>query len=480
MKQFSEKEMKKALRNELEISDTVEQRMQETYEMLGAGEHRKVYRPMRGRRWTVVFAATMLAVSTSVIALAANGFFTKEFQQNGKKSAYKFEVNYELTPYDMEAELKYLPEGFALKDSTSPYGGKIKNDETGANIGCYVYNAAQLDEMEELKFANVTSVDKTEIQDMEAHIVTMQGEVSTREILLFNEQEGYVAAIYCIEEEPNVPLSELKKTAEHMEITKLETQTAYLSQKEKEQREKGRKQAEAQMAREFAGGVSKENICEPGEELSDRYAKENIENGFGTEEQWGDIRFTVQDVEIRDSLPLTEFGPENYADYENEVKMWVNADGTLKPRERKRYKIDEYGITAEEAYMTEQGVKSKYVLVKMKAENMLNTGKDNVYVAPMMKYLTEEADGHYSYPKERFDTKNYGLQSELPVAFDKFEGADSREDKKEFLMRNMGAGEELEYTLVYIVDEDRLSDMYLCFFTEHSESDYWKYVKLSK
>lgn len=479
MRELSRKEIKRALRSEVCIPDVVENRIEETYRMIGAKKVRRSNDPIKRRKWAVLAATAVFAVSTSVIALGANGFFTKDIEQKENKVAYKFNIEYELTPYDVEVQLRYLPEGFKLKGEDSPRGGKIINDKTGANLGCYVYNAAQLDEMNGLKFENVIDVKKMRIRDMEAHIVTEHGEEYTREILLFNEQEGYVAAVYCMEKEMHVPLKELEKVAEQMEITKLSTQTAYMSKEEKRMREEGRKNAFEKDAEQFANGVPEEYVREKGEKLSDSCIAKWVKEGLGTSEEYGDIRFTVLDVEVKDSLPLSEFGREHYPNYDRDIKPWVKADGTLKARERRKYDVNEAGVRKDEAKLTEQNVKSKYVLVKLRAENMLDTRAESVFLAPRVQYLQKEADGHYSYPKEMFDTKDYGLQYELPIASDAFGGADDREGQKEIFIRNIEAKETLEYTLVYVADEDRLADMYVCFFADHSDSEYYRYVKVT-
>lgn len=477
MKQFSEKEMKKALQSELQLSDTVERRMQETYEMLDAGESRKIYRPARGRRWTVVFAAAVLAVSTSVIALAANGFFTKEFTQAKEKAVYNFAVDYEMTPYDVEVMPGYLPEGFELKGEESPYSGKIHNDETGAGLLVCAFNAAELDELV-LDYEDIESVEKTTLHDMEAHI--LKSKTNSDTLLLFNEAEGYVVQVAEIAgagKEDQLSGEELKKVAENLEIRKLDTQIAYRSTEE-EQREK----EEAEEIREkriewFRKGVADENVFEVGEETIPAEMS-RTETDAGASEGGMNIRYTVLDVEVSDSLPLSEFGPENYDDYENTIKPWVNEDGTLKARERNRWERDAAGADVEGSAAVETDVKSKYVVVKMKARNTLDTV--DIFVSPFMKYLNEEPDGHYSYPTECFSTFNYDLQYGYPIGFDKNEGGEDKVQNHRFNFHSIGQKEEIEYTLVYVVDEDQLDHMYLEFYAEYGDDVPRSYVKLSK
>ena len=85
----------------------------------------------------------------------------------------------------------YIPKGYELK-TEGPYEGKIHNDETGKGITVMPFNAANLDDMKTRDFSNVLNVEKMEIQNMEAHVITYEKMGETlQDILLFNEADGY-------------------------------------------------------------------------------------------------------------------------------------------------------------------------------------------------------------------------------------------------------------------------------------------------
>ena len=75
----------------------MEEKIRDSYRELHMTE--KV-RPMKRsyRKLVLVAAAVTMLAATSVVALAASGFFSKEVQEEDKSVSYKFETNYEMTP----------------------------------------------------------------------------------------------------------------------------------------------------------------------------------------------------------------------------------------------------------------------------------------------------------------------------------------------------------------------------------------------
>lgn len=86
---FSEKEMKEILGQEIQISDTVDKRIQDTYKMLRAKEKRNQKAPRR-RRFSyaaaAIAAAACLVVPGAVYAAANLDFFDAMFGNSTKKS----------------------------------------------------------------------------------------------------------------------------------------------------------------------------------------------------------------------------------------------------------------------------------------------------------------------------------------------------------------------------------------------------------
>lgn len=92
MKGYSEKEMKRILRQDLVLPEEVNDKVYGAYSSLSGQE----YRPARTRsyrKWLLVgTAAAMLAV-TSLGVLAANGFFTKQTVEQENKLSYDFQID---------------------------------------------------------------------------------------------------------------------------------------------------------------------------------------------------------------------------------------------------------------------------------------------------------------------------------------------------------------------------------------------------
>lgn len=144
--------------------------------------------------------------------------------------------------------------------------------------------------------------------------------------------------------------------------------------------------------------------------------------------------------------------------------------------ERYKYPLDENGYpTGEPAVET---VDSKFVVVHMKVKNNneVNPYDDyEVCVSPELKYLKKDADGNYVHSRaadaEYFPAnEGYGLQYGISVYFDKMYYTEGTQRLKHFHFVPMDPGEEMEYTLAYVVDEDRLDS---AFFQFYSGYDGW-------
>ena len=91
-------------------------------------------------------------------------------------------------------------------------------------------------------------------------------------------------------------------------------------------------------------------------------------------------------------------------------------------------------------------------------------------VCPLIEYLTVDGNAYSkSYTKEyRRANEDYHLQTDgFPVYFDKMYNTEGTKRAKSFHFVPMQPGEELEYTLVYVVDEDRLDNAFFHFYSEY-------------
>ena len=108
------------------------------------------------------------------------------------------------------------------------------------------------------------------------------------------------------------------------------------------------------------------NIYKTGDVIRNPFLTENME--FPEE----NIEYTVQDIQIADSLDMEEYPSENFCSYE-EVAPWVNEDGTLKTHSRYTYAMTAEGQTEEEPKLEE--VSSKYVIVKSEGKKRFRRGQ---------------------------------------------------------------------------------------------------------
>ena len=382
---YDEKIIKKVMEEAVEIPEIVEQKIQQAYEKIGEEIICKKYQKQY-RQWTTAAVIAILAMTVSIGVYAVNHYYTKTVKEEGNKLSYEFQMNYDATPYDIEVRADYIPKGYELK-TEGPYEGKIHSDETGKEITVMQFNAANLEEMETREFSNVIRVETTEIQNMEAHVVTYKHIGKTlQDILLFNEADGYCIDIWSNAEE--LRGVELKKVAENLQIKKLDTQIAYKTAQEKLREEKWKEAEERRRGK----SIPKELIRDIGVEMKDP----NFEN-LGSLE---DIRYTVEEVQILDAISFEEFPKENFDTetiewmdtFEEEVKPWLNEDGTLK--EHARYLTGE--STVGDSEENREKVGAKFVVVDMKA-NVANSAKDSmeekdisVTLAPDMEFYERD------------------------------------------------------------------------------------------
>lgn len=478
---MKEDKLEKILKSELEIPKQVEDKMQEAYRMIGA--HEKEKRKVSGIhcRWSTVAAAAFAVVVLTTAVQAAGLYYSKTVIEEEEKVTYMFDMDYDLTPYDIAVSPEYIPDGYRIIDSDQ-YHNKMRNDETGRGITIIPYNGANIDEHGPLNFTNVKNVEKTEIQNLEAHIYTMEDrKLEVKDIVMFNEKEGYLIFIYSDGKE--LSIEELKKVAENLKITKLDTKSAYKSARERKMDEIAQELWIREWYDFIRGGISSKRVCEIGEEMKNP----NLEKLFP--DNVADIRYTVESVEVKDKLEKDEFPEENFKQYEEEVKPWLEDDGTLKPRMR----YSNYGGVSKEDKKTG----SKFVVVKMKAHNLKESehGSETVstfgaQMAPTLGYYKAGIDGNLTYYlKEPYlQERDYELQgsdhggASFPIYFDKAYHLEGNERLKQFFWRPLLEGEILEYTLVYVVDDDLIEHAYLQSYhngTVNGEKN-CTYVKITK
>ncbi len=400
----------------------------------------------RMRKWMVAASAVAILAVSSLTVMAVNGFFTKTVTEESGTIDYEFKIDYNLAMNEIIITPGYIPEGYektegdALKYCTD---GKWQN-----GISISLITAGDLVGRENMIIENVKSVEKTTINDLEAHILLAQEpdmERQTRyfdkQILLFNPEDGYVASVWGGND---ITLEELKKVTEDLTFTKTDTKIDLAAiKKTQEEKESLEEEAERQAKEELESwekGVSAENVYQIGQEV------------------WSDgFPVTVKSVEICDSI--AGLSTEHFADYER-LRQNLNEDGTLKPYKRLVMERQEDGSYQEKA---REEVTQKFVKLSMQVENPLSETVEFWAGMPIITWLELKEDGDYAYSDLYIEPLNFqdyhGEYDGMPIYFD--QSGFTEEPRKHFLFRELQPQETLEYTLIYLVDEDRLENMYL-------------------
>lgn len=453
MKGYSEKEMKRILRQDLVLPEEVNDKVYSAYNSLSGQE----YQPARTRsyrKWLLVGTAAAMLTVTSLGALAANGFFTKQTVEQKDKLSYDFQMNYELTPCEVTAVPGYIPEGYTEYEE----GKYDKDGEHKNGISICEINAVWLNEEADfLQVENLKNLEKTTLANMEAHVLTLDFDTSRtkygfdKRIYLFNPTDGYIVAVYGGND---ISVDELKKVADNLEVTVDGNQPLEYADKELEAKEAAAEEYEARQKAARAEGAGADQVVQIGEAFQNK-----IDDGVET---------TVVSARLVNSLE--GYAKENFFDYDGEMAYWVNEDGTLKAYERMTCNHESMEEISRE--MTGQ----KILEVKLKAENQSQETVDYWMGAGRLSRMEAQADGTYKYPDvytEAVDMDHSLIQSEAsPVWVDKPQH--TGEDRNHFFYRDIQPGETLEYTVLYVVDEDMTDSMYLNFdISDEYESDFF-------
>lgn len=447
-RKYSEKEIKKILNTELEIPTEVEEKIRDSYRELHMTE--KV-RPMKRsyRKLVLVAAAVTMLAATSVVALAASGFFSKVVQEEDKSVSYKFETNYEMTPHQVKVKANYIPEGYTeFEEGKYDRDGQHKN---GISI-CGV-NAAWLDMQEGMLDAdNLASLEKTTLDGMEAHLLSLEYDKDRiqytfdKRIYLFNPQEGYVAVVYGGND---LSMDELKKVADNLEVTVDKDEPVdYVPADKKALESVDTLDLQQEYIDRYQAGVSSDKVLSLGDTFN-----------YGIS---GEVEIAYTDAKLVDSTAQIEgYEEKNFFDYQ-EISPWMNEDGTIKPYERMTYTKDENGMRIEDSGVKET-VGQKFLVVKGTMKNNGNQAQEG-WAWGDTDTLVPKADGGFAYSDK--ETEPYVMDGhffgEGPQYFDKSQYRDEPiETRNHFFFYELQPGEELSFTLVWLVDEDMTDNMFL-------------------
>ncbi|MCI6466032.1 MAG: DUF4367 domain-containing protein [Faecalicatena sp.] len=490
-KEYSKKEIERILKSEVEIPKAVDQGISRAYREIGIDTKVTMKYTKKHRALAAVAIVAAMVTGLSIVTFAANKFLNAYLVDEGdNKVGYQFEIDRTKEAHAVKVEPTYIPDGYVPANVNDPEGGKWKNENTGGDISVYSYNAAELDDLErkgELPFQNLEkdkNLKSLEISGMKTDVFVSDdfytdSDKTIKDIYLFNEENGYMV---CVWSKSDLSADEMIKVAKGVKVTVLDTVVPYTSDEDVAEEQKADKMFQEAEDKKVEAGVSKDQIFKIGQE---------VKNPVETSRAYEDVRYTVEDIQVKDALSLDEYPAENYVNYADEMAPWVNPDGTLKPHDRYRKRTS----TDADAVL-EKDVASKYIVVKMKAVNHGKTGAGTeddygVSMAPDLSTLEPREDGNYSYPSSYFlkGNESYELQwesgnfSSFPVYFDKIYHTKGIDRIKAALIRPLQAGEELEYTLIYVIDEDQLDHAYLEFYQGVASAEEivaTPYVKITK
>lgn len=494
-KEYSKKEMERILKQDMDVPEKVEERINDTYKALGIEVKEKTRYRMRHKKLVAVAAIAALVTGMSIVTVAASKFLSANLVEKEDTVKYEFEVDQTTVAHEIEVTPTYMPAGYELGEENSPYGGKWHNYETDGTITIWPMNAAEIDRMERTGNAEFMEYDKdTHIKtidiggakaDLFANESFYVDSTDTiKNIFLFNETKGYGVQLFSYNE---LDAEEIIKVAEGLKITVLDTTVPYATEEEVQLELEKNKEDSNMLETTFSKTISEDNIYQIGEEIRNPLLTLDRPEFAEFLKDEDDIRFTVENIEIKDAISLSDYPAENFIDYD-EFAPWMEEDGTLKPHQRYRmaWGSDEENETLENAT-------SKYVIVKMKLKNYKDTpsmwGESGAPIAPDLTTLTTDLNGNLTVFGDYFRSANeeYHLQwtagnsSSFPVYSDAIYHTEGTDRMKHALWVPIEGNQELEYTLIYIADEDQLDNMYIHLFSgtgSLDEADITPYVKI--
>lgn len=432
----NEQKLQKVLKQDVIIPKEVNSRIDAVNEMiLNQNKGKGSRRPYR--KWVVAAATVGLLCVSSLGVLAATGFFSKNSAQSEEALEYKFDINYELTSHEIKVTPGYLPENYQEweRDKYSENGEWAKPGITIA-----AYTMANIDAMNStLEITDGTLEEETTLNDLEAHVVRRENDGindSYNTVILFNQTDGYVVEV--MGSNQMVPIEELKKVADGLEIEVLPEEAEYLPEEDKTP-----DTAEI----EFDGTVPQDHVLPLGQEA--RLAVDYEDQGTSIHREMG---YTVTDIKVVDSI--ADYAQENFYRYED-LAPWITEAGTLKPYDRILFGRDGTEIDRGSA-------EQKFVELTIQAQNY-GDQPDYLTASYGLVELKENSDGTFTVDEtitEAVASDSYMLQTDhAPIYFDQPVSISGDERDHRFFLRNLEPGEALNYKVLYVIDADRTENL---------------------
>lgn len=489
-KEYTQNEMEQILRNDAEIPESVERRMKDTYEKLGLVENtgitantdgkqngRRTVRRRRPRAWVSAAAAAAVIAGLGLTAFAA----ARALNVTVKEEDGKVEQQVSVEPTQKEAHkievtAGYVPEGYVYQEE-GPFTGKYRNEATGGGMTLIPYNAAEVywfnmtgDDRLEVIYNQEDFVGTVETNGMTANLfqtdsIYEDDNSVTQNAYVFNEEEGYAIQVYL--RGTGLPEDEVLKVAQNLQVTILDETVAYATDEEIE--------AEKEMQASYRpqkGSIESYRVHQIGDVIT---APDSVQSTDGAD--LADLQYTVKDAQILDTLPLDQYPKENYVpDYDSAVAPLLNEDGTLKPHIRYPYTESTRDIDKDRG----EEVNGKFLAVTVDITNTADAVGEFEITPELTLLKSRNTDGSGYYEEFEYieGTKAYLELNGDGAPFYQSVQQFTENSKKHVRFAEIGAGETIECTFVYVVDEDCVENACLEFFSTGGSSLY-PYVKLA-
>lgn len=427
---------------EEKLPQIVEDRLQEAYEQIRKGEIKQMKKKKRTyHNWMSAAAVLILIITIPSVVYAAVVYFQKTEHRNADELTYQFTLNYELVPGEYQVTPSYIPEG--LKDTGDGKYLSADNSDNGWITVMPVYTTAELEKIDgELTVTDIEKIEHTILSGMDADVITFQEAQkyqSPTYLFLFNENDGYVLHIIA---DCTIDQKELLKFADSLTVTRV-GDGHYETEEEKalrEQAEGNTDLAALESQKNWDAlielGIPEDKIFQIGEELYNR------DNAYS---------YTVTDYEYLNNIE--EFDERDFFDY-TRFDGWLNTDKTLHPYTRMHY--DKNGRLLEETQAEQE-----FLCVNIKVR--CYTGCD-VPTSFTLEYVTKKQNNTYTWAEDVYTPvpeENYFLQIDNSAVYFNKAVNTSPAARNDFFFREMQSGEELEYTLLFVIDKDRKNDFLL-------------------
>lgn len=393
------------------------------------------------RNWTGIAAALVLAVAVPSVVFAAVFYFRKDTHRDEDNITYKFELNYELIPGEYQVMPDYIPEGMQ-DQGDGKYGGEGEQWITVMPV----YTTAELEKRnDQITVEGVSRVEHMELSGMEADIITFpeaKKNQSPTYVFLFNERDGYVLEIIA---GYGVGREELLEFADHLRVERC-GDGRYETEEEKAVREREAKEEEARalgaakgQEELLASGIPQDKIFEMGEELP---------------MQDGELGYTVVDYEFLDSI--AGFEEDKFFEY-GRFDGWLGEDKSLKPYARRHF--DGEGQLLSEDQAEQEILRVDFRVHCYGGQETVDAALDFELV-----YVEGRQDGSYTWREDYYapvPEEGYSLQMDNSAVYLDMPVHTEGENRSHFFFRDMESGEDLYYTLLFVVDKDREKDFLL-------------------